>query len=280
MPIASKPMTTFPFLRWSRATRRALTLAGFAAASAGAQEMQREQPKDATRELPFAVGERLTYRLAVGRFGNVGRGVMSVDGPVDVRGVPTYVLRSEVHARIGFMPASDRTESWLDPDRMAALRFRKRERRAFSSNEEQVELFPDERRWADEHGRGGSSPTDVPLDELSFIYYLRTLPLAADSAGQLVRHYDPARNPIAVRVVGRDSVRTGAGTFATIIVEMRVKDARRYGGEGLVRLYLSDDAYRIPVRIESTVPVFGASVLTLESFTPAPAAAALAHRAP
>ena len=37
--------------------------------------------------LPFAVGERLVYEGKVRGIG--GRGTMWVDGPVDVRGVPT-----------------------------------------------------------------------------------------------------------------------------------------------------------------------------------------------
>jgi hypothetical protein len=70
--------------------------------------------------------------------------------------------------------------------------------------------------------------------------------------------------------MGRDTVRTNAGTFPTIVVEMRVKDPRRYGGEGVIRLHLSDDAFRYPVRIESAIPVLGATVLTLESVTRPP----------
>ena len=38
---------------------------------------------------------------------------------------------------------------------------------------------------------------------------------------------------------------------------MRVKDPRHYEGEGMIRLYLTDDACRLPVRIESTVPGIG-----------------------
>jgi hypothetical protein len=49
--------------------------------------------------LPFHVGERLQYRVSVGKFGNIGEGSMSVAGPVDVRGTPTLVLRSEI--RVG-----------------------------------------------------------------------------------------------------------------------------------------------------------------------------------
>jgi uncharacterized protein DUF3108 len=217
--------------------------------------------------LPFEAGERLRYSVSVGKLGAVGEGEMSVDGPVEVRGTPALVLRSEMHAKVAFLKSAERAESWIDPTRMAALRFQKQGRGTFSRGSENVELFPEDQRWEDEHGKTGQTPTSAPLDELSFIYYLRTLPLTSDTCDTFVRHYDPARNPIAVRVLGRDTVRTRAGTFATIVVEMRVKDRKRYSGEGTIRLHLSDDAFRYPVRIESAVPVLGTTVLTLESYS-------------
>ena len=107
-------------------------------------------------------------------------------------------------------------------------------------------------------------PTNVPLDELSFIYYVRTLPLDSDSILRVVRHYDTERNPVEIRVLRRDSVLTEAGLFHTIVVEMRVKERGHYDGQGTIRIHLSDDARRLPVRIESNVPVLGETVLTLE----------------
>ena len=222
--------------------------------------------------LPFEIGERLRYRVSVSKLGTVGEGELSVGGPEAVRGTETLVLTSEISAKVGFMKKTERAESWIDPTRMAALRYQKRTHGVFTRDDEQhVELYPEDQRWKDDRGRQGQSPTSAPLDELSFIYYLRTLPLDADTVNHVVRHYDPARNPITVRVTGRDTVRTHAGTFPTIVVEMRVKDSRRYGGEGVIRLHLSDDAFRYPVRIESAVPVLGATVLTLESVTRPPA---------
>ena len=229
------------------------------------------QARAQSSELPFEIGERLRYRVSVAKLGAVGEGEMSVSGPADVRGTETFVLRSEIRAKFGLIKTSECAESWIDPTRMASLRYRKHTRNAFARDDDQrVELFPDDRRWEDQRGRRGQSPTTAPLDELSFIYYLRTLPLDSDTVDRVVRHYDRDRNPIAVRVIGRDTVRTAAGTFPTIVVEMRVKDPRRYGGEGVIRLHLSDDAARLPVRIESSVPVFGATVLTLESYTRPP----------
>lgn len=222
----------------------------------------------AQTELPFVAGERLHYRVSVSRLGTIGEGMMSVDGPVDVRGTQTLVLRSEMKAQVAFLKSDERAESWIDPTRMAVLRYQKTGKGSMARGDVNIEVFPNEGRWEDGRGRVGELPTDAPLDELSFIYYLRTLPLESDTVENVVKHYDPNRNPISIRVMGRETVRTKAGTFPTIVVEMKVKDPKRYGdGEGTIRINLSDDVYRYPVRIESHVPVFGSTVLTLDAFS-------------
>lgn len=213
---------------------------------------------------PFVAGEKLTYDVRVGNVA-AGHGTMSIGGPVNVRGVPTLLLRSEMRAGVGLLNGSGRSRSWLDSRRMRSLRFVKDERRLFSRHHESVDVFPDERRWASTDGRAGTSPTDAPLDELSFIYFVRTLRLAPDDTHSFDRHFEQERNPVTVRVEGREWVTVDAGTFATVVVEMRVKDPRNYQGEGIIRIHLTDDACRLPVRVESVVPGIGRTVLSLES---------------
>jgi len=211
--------------------------------------------------LPFAVGERLLYE---GRARGVGgRGAMWIEGPVDVRGVPTMELHFDFAARFGPVSVSQKTTSWLDASRMTALRFSKRERNPLAHHDETVELFPEERRWKASDGEGGRSPSSASLDELSFIYFIRTLPLRDDSLFSFSRHFDPDRSPTTVRVVGRERITTPAGTFATVLVEMRVRDAKHYKGEGSIRFAITDDRCRVPVRIESEVPGAGRVVLML-----------------
>ena len=218
-----------------------------------------------SNRLPFAVGERLTFRARAARVGVTGRGAMWVEGPVAVRGRSAYLLRFDFQAGIGPLKALDRTESWFDPSAMTSLRFHKHERHPLSKHTERIELFPEQRRWEAEDGRIGDIPTDAPLDELSFMYFIRTLPLADDATYRLERHFEAGRNPASVRVVGRETVATPAGRFRAIALELRVNDPRRYRGEGVIRIHLSDDDRRIPVRIESTMPIIGSAVLTLES---------------
>jgi len=214
---------------------------------------------------PFSVGERLRYAVRLSAVNLRGHGAMWVDGPEMVRGTETYVLHFGFKAKLGPVKVSDTTESWLDPRRMASLRFVKRERHPFSSHDEDIALFPEEKRWSGADGSSGDAITAAPLDELSFIYFLRTVPLEADSVYRFNRHFDAARNPTTVRVVGREKVTVGAGTFDAVLVEMRVRDPARYRGDGVIRIHFTDDARRLPLRIESTLPVAGTALLTLEA---------------
>jgi hypothetical protein len=66
-----------------------------------------------------------------------------------------------------------------------------------------------------------------------------------------------------VRVLGRERVSTPAGSFNTVVVEMRVRDPQHYKGEGTIRFSISEDGCRLPVRIESNIPDAGNVVLTL-----------------
>jgi hypothetical protein len=97
------------------------------------------------------------------------------------------------------------TESWLDPLRMAALRFHLSARRPFSKHDQRVELYPEGCRWETANGDSGRSPTDAPLDELSFIYVIRPLPRLGDSTYTFNRYFDAQPNPTTVRVPVRDT---------------------------------------------------------------------------
>lgn len=211
---------------------------------------------------PFDAGETLHYQVRVGQGKPSGRGRLSVEAADSVRGEPVVLLSFDVDTKIGFFSVEHQSRSWLSRDRMAALRFEVDEDAPLNSLKDQFEIDPDSRQWSGRRSKG-RAPTVEPLDELSFIYFLRTLPLEANERHRLDRHFDPRRNPVDIRVIGREEVRVPAGEFPVVIVEMNVRDPARLGGQGKLRVFLSDDARRLPVRIESSVPVFGRLVLEL-----------------
>lgn len=220
--------------------------------------------------LPFRAGESLEFEVRVARLGRVGEGRMWVEGPVDERGVRTLRLRFELEAGKGFIRGVDRTSSWVDPERFATTRFSKEERHPLSRSKEEVLIHADSGIWRDKEGPTGRLASPEPLDELSFLYFLRTLPIDRDTTLTIARHFDEARNPTVVHIGPGGEVKTPAGIFRTRLVTMEVRDAKRYKGTGTIKVHLNDGDCRVPVRIESRMPVFGATTLTLKAYTHPP----------
>jgi hypothetical protein len=243
-------------IRIGRRGAPALLLALLTAAATGADAQ-------APQRVPFAAGEILTYRAVSGRFGGFGSGTMRVDGPMEIRGQQAMQLSFDFNGRVGIFKVEDRTRSWITRDGMAALRFERSERSPLGSKSEAVEIFPDELRWEGANGSTGDTACEHPLDELSFIYHVRTLPLRDGDEYSLTHHFDPGRNPVMLKVLRREQTVVPAGTFSTVVVEMRVTDKR----VSAMTLFISDDAARIPVRIESSAPWVGSTRLLLQSAT-------------
>ena len=227
--------------------------------------------------LPFAPGEQCVYRGS-GPLGRMGSGTFAVDGPEEVDGRHAYVLRFDFRGRLGIAVVENHTRSWFDPAETASFHFTKTERSPLSTKRQEIRMDLPNRRWTgtERNNPGGAMLTGAPLDELSFVYFLRTLRLAEGDTYSFTRHYDPAKNPVRVRVIGRGTIRVPAGTFQTVEVEMRVRDPHRYVGEGVIQFHFTDDARHVPVRMESQIPVAGRMVLSLEALTPACGATPLA----
>jgi hypothetical protein len=218
-----------------------------------------------TALLPFALGEKLTYRVNLANGSKVGTATLWIEGPVDVRGTSTYLLRFDSRIRIALIPAVSRSSSWFDPLRRSSLRFLKHEQNPLSRQDESVDFYPDQKEWKSAKGETGKSPSSSPLDELSFMYFIRTLPMTPGATYRFDRHFDAERNPTTVNVVRREVIPTPMGELRVILVEMRVRDPRHYKGEGVIRIHLTDDECRLPARIQSTMPVVGTAILSIDS---------------
>lgn len=65
-------------------------------------------------------------------------------------------------------------------------------------------------------------------------------------------------------------ITTPAGIFRTRMIEMVVRDPKRYKGTGRLRTHLDEDVCRIPVRIESRMPRLGTTPLVLKGWAHPP----------
>ncbi len=219
--------------------------------------------------VPFSVGERLEYQLKLGAF-SVGSAWMAVESIDSIRGAPSYhfSLGLDGSALFGALQIHDRYYSWMDVRKLASRRYiRVIDQPGYDSYRE-FEIYPEEHRWerTDEFDdKTGESPSDAPLDEIAFIYFLRTLPLEVGETYTFDNYFKEDGNPVTVEVARREERKTPAGTFQTIVVRPIIKTSGLFGEGGEAELYFTDDEARHLVYLRSSVPGFRSISIHLRS---------------
>ena len=122
-------------------------------------------------------------------------------------------------------------------------------------------MAPERNQWErqdnDEYGPLGSP---LPLDDISFVYYIRTLPLEVGKTYTLDRYFKQDGNPVVVKVLRKDHRKTDAGEFNTIVVKPLIKTKGLFGEGGDAELHFTDDERRILVYMKSNIPKFPGSL--------------------
>jgi hypothetical protein len=214
-----------------------------------------------------AVGERAIYDVEL-RGRRVGTGTFEVLGhePVDGRNAVHASLR--VKGGLLFAKVDDRFDSWFDPDRIVSRRFVQNQRELSHSRQRSYEIKPEAGTYHETRsGKIDSLSTDEPLDDVSFLFYVRTLPLRVGDVDTIPRYFKSGRNVI-IRVIGKKTIKVAAGTFETIVVQPTITNAGGlFGQGGKAEVYLTDDAARTLVMLKSSVPVLGSLSLELRELS-------------
>jgi hypothetical protein len=204
---------------------------------------------------PFAVGERLEYDARVGMV-PVGSATISVNRMTQERGREAFVFAASGEARpMGFRFAAELT-STVGVQAFTSLRFHRKLIQGSSVNDVQFQIVPDSSRYRQVGDpRDWAAPPD-PLDELAFLYYLRTARLKPGASYNISRYFQTGYNPVQVRVTGRETRALPDGKSVPVLV----LEVTSRGN--LVTLALTDDARRLPVEIDLPLP-FGRVTLAL-----------------
>jgi hypothetical protein len=218
--------------------------------------------------VPFGPGERAAYRVSLSRVGNVGRGEMNVTGVQDVRGHRAYHFRFTIEGGVLFARVNNQLESWMDVNRLLSLRFKQNQHEVNYRRNRSFEFYPEERRWELDNGQTGELASSEPLDDVSFLYFVRTLPLEVGQTYTLNRYFQESGNPVIVRVLRREQITVPAGTFQTIVVQPIIRTKGLFGEGGRAEVYFSDDDRRLLVMLTSRVPIVGNLNLQLQSYQP------------
>jgi Protein of unknown function (DUF3108) len=221
------------------------------------------RPAEAAR-VPFGVGERMEYDV---RYKNihVGTGDMEVLPMDTVRGIDTWHTVFRMSGGIPFYHVNDKYEAWLDTHTLASLRYWQDIDEGSYEPKRHYEIFPEKRQYVENNKDSGES-VDHPLDDGSFIYYLRTVPLRVGMDTTFNDYFKAAKNPIRFKVLRKDTVDVPAGRFPAIVVQP-IFQSNLFGEGGRAEVWLSDDSNRIMLQMKSNVR-FGSLSLYLKSYRP------------
>ncbi len=211
---------------------------------------------------PFAVGETLSYEARLGYF-PVGTATATVSGMTRERGSEAFVFALAGEGGPPGVRVRYELTSWARSTRFASLRFHRKMVQGNSVQEQRYQIVPDSSRYREEGAtQDWVAPRDA-LDELAFLYYLRTAPLEVGRSYTISRYFRSGYNPIQVRVVGRENLTLYDGTT----VPGLTLEVTAHGST--MTLKLTDDARRLPVQLDLPLP-YGTVSLLLSGVSSAP----------
>jgi hypothetical protein len=236
-----------------------LTVAMPASAQSGADSLPA-----ARMSVPFAVGERAEYSVKFG-FLPAGNGSMEVLAIDTIRGIETWHTLFRVKGGVPGFRVLDRFESWMDTHTMASLRHRQELSEGSKERERQFEIFPDKGVYV-EDAKGPMPTVALPLDDGSFLYFIRTVPLEVGKEYSFDRYFRPDRNPVRIQVLRRERVTVPAGTFDAVVIRPIIKSRGVFAENGRAEVWLSDDSNRLMIQMKTHLR-FGSLNLYLKSYT-------------
>jgi len=211
--------------------------------------------------VPFGPGEVQRYKVQWGVFGEVGSSKLEVAGIDTVHGYPTYHLSWETRGRVKLTfvtvaSVNDVLQSWLDVASLMSRRFDQNQHEVKYKRHRILEFFPEQMRWQrTDKDESGELASAEPLDEVSFLFFARTLPLEPGATYTFDRYWEAKGNPVVIKVLRRDTLRIEDVEYPTIAVQPIIQTKGIFGEGGEAEVHFSDDARRLIVFIRASMSI-------------------------
>ena len=215
--------------------------------------------------VPFAPNERLEFDVRFGSL-DVGNATMQLNGIETVRGNEVYHTTFRVRGGTLFFKVDDRYESWIDTRSLISHRFVQQIDEGSYERERTFEIYP-ERGVYRENQKPEQKTVAEPLDDGSFFYFVRTIPLEVGRTYTFERYFKPASNPVTIKVLRKERVKVPAGTFDAIVIQPIIKTKGIFGEGGRAEIWLADDSTRAMLQMKSQLK-FGSLNLYLKRYRP------------
>lgn len=216
-------------------------------------------------DVPWGVGEKMTYDVKFGAI-RVGSGTMEVVGIESLRGRQAWHTQFRIKGGTFFYKVNDLFESWFETNTFASLRHRQDIDEGRRERERVFEIYPDRQVYTENDSEERPSVAD-PLDDGSFLYFIRTVPLEVGKTYEFNRYFRPDRNPVIIRVVRRERIEVPAGTFDAVVLQPEIKTKGIFSKDGRAEIWIADDSTRAMLQLKSKLS-FGSLNLYLKSYRP------------
>ena len=234
-----------------------LSVSGFVLLASVSLSLARQVP------LPFAPGETLSYKIKWGIF-SVGSAVLEVGQPEEVNGTMCHKLSLTVRTN-GFADAfykvRTRAESYVDANFTRSFLYKKRQQEGKTDRD--VEVRFDYSRKLALYFNHGKLEREIPLKSSTFdplaIAYLFRLGEVRPGQKKILPTCDGRLvQDVEVTVKPKEKLRVPAGKYEAFEASPSLKNLRgvfKKSPKGMLRVWYSSDARRIPVKMSSKVVV-------------------------
>jgi len=212
----------------------------------------------------LTVGERLTYDVKFGPI-RVGGASMEVVGIEEIRGRRAWHTRFQITGGTMFFRVNDMLESWIDVETFSSLRFRQQLSEGSHDRQYEYEIFPERTAFV-RQGKPERPSVAHPLDDGSFLYFLRTVPLEVGATYEFHRYFIPDRNPVRLDVLRTEAIEVPAGRYDALLIRPVIKTQGVFSEGGRAQVWVSNDADHLLLQMTSHLK-FGSLTLQLRSRT-------------
>ncbi len=214
----------------------------------------------------FGVGEQLVFQVQFG-FLSAGVGILEIPEIVEFRGTRCYRIVSKAISNnfvTTFYPVRDIIVSLFDTEGLYPVLFEKHLREGGYRRSYWI-LFDQKNNtafWQDTTFSVGAFSQDI----ISVMYYARTLDARPGQTILVNSHTDKKNYPLAIRFLGHETIAIEGTKYRCVVVEPVLQGEGLFKQKGSLKVWMTDDERRIPVRMKSKIYAIGSITATLISY--------------
>lgn len=218
---------------------------------------------------PLRVGEKLEYEVSWSNFLVAGELILETKARKAVDDVDAYHVSATAQSvglvSLTILKVKEVYDSFINASTLQPLRATRQSRRGNKRAQETIELDQQGGKATLADGRALQIPEGT-YDLASLLYAIRAMDFAAGKARNFTLIEDGKLYDLSVTVEGREKLTTRTGDYQVVRLATKAAGSRSNKDPYKLKIYVTDDARRLPVLITAT-PSWGEVRVDLISAT-------------